>query len=492
MFRRSLNAPRKGALALVGACVVCSLSLPVQAAEPVVAPVGKIASNFEQLRVTELADQLIRYLAQAVDWVDKPGVRMPTAAFAPHIRAAVASHPEALLAGEQRESASLATREAFAGYLPQVSANIESGNRHYDQVSTPREIAAPYTDNSKAVALSASQLLYDFGAVSGQVRARSALETAAAARAQAKTSELTLRALTAWLEVFRARQTLAVADMNVLSRKQILTFIEEREKLGGSPQSDVLRVRARLSDAQVALVSAQNRLTVAEALYREAFNQEPPEQLGLPEAAPVVLERYSNLNELMASNAQLAEARAQTQASGYEAKSAAAALLPSLRLDVTARRRDLGAGSSMPGTDWTAGVMVRQNLYSGGSDLARKRQAEQRAKESQLAEDGLKRQLERALAQSLSDVKNSSAAVAARRDAVQVAAVALEAVREQFAFRRGTLLDLLRAQEELYIAGRDLIDGVVDQTLVRYRLLNLSMDLAPLFDASAVPDAPKN
>ena len=66
---------------------------------------------------------------------------------------------------------------------------------------------------------------------------------------QAKNSDLTLRALTAWLEVFRARQTLAVSEMNVLSRKQILTFIEEREKLGGSPQSDVLRVRVEV-DAQ--------------------------------------------------------------------------------------------------------------------------------------------------------------------------------------------------------------------------------------------------
>jgi outer membrane protein TolC len=81
----------------------------------------------------------------------------------------------------------------------------------------------------------------------------------------------------------------------------------------------------------------------------------------------------------------------------------------------------------------------------------------------------------------MADVNNSAAAVAARKEAAQVAAVALEAVREQFAFRRGTLLDLLRAQEELYAAGRDLIDGIVDESLVRYRLLDLAMELTPLF-----------
>ena len=70
-------------------------------------------------------------------------------------------------------------------------------------------------------------------------------------------------------------------------------------------------------------------------------------------------------------------------------------------------------------------------------------------------------------------------------ETVQVAAMAYEAVREQFAFRRGTLLDLLRAQEDLYLAGRDLIDGVADHALTRYRLLHLSSELGPLFEIAA-------
>jgi adhesin transport system outer membrane protein len=236
-----------------------------------------------------------------------------------------------------------------------------------------------------------------------------------------------------------------------------------------------------LADAQVAAVAAQTRLSAAEAVYFEVFNEPPPAQLALPQLTLDSLQRYTNLTEVFERSAQLAEARAQTQAAGFEAKSAAAAVLPSVHLDLTARRRDLG-GQGVPGTDWTAGFTVKQNLYSGGADVARKQQAEQRAIESQLAEDNLKRQLERALAQSVADVKSSTAAVAARKEAAQVAAVALEAVREQFAFRRGSLLDLLRAQEELYMAGRDLIDGIADHSLVRYRLLHLAMELNPMFD----------
>ena len=35
------------------------------------------------------------------------------------------------------------------------------------------------------------------------------------------------------------------------------------------------------------------------------------------------------------------------------------------------------------------------------------------------------------------------------------------------------------------LAGRDLVDGVVDQAQARYRLLHLAMELHPLFDLAA-------
>lgn len=486
-----LSRPRKGALLLWALHLAGGFGASALAAEPPaeVKP-GRVASSFEQLRVNEVADQLIRYLGKAVEWVDRPETRVPVKSLIPKIHAVVLAHPEVRLAGEQRETAAQATREAFAGFLPQVSANVETGKRRLDLVSTPWNFVPAHDESSRAFALTARQLLYDFGAVSNQVSAREALETAAGARSEIKSSELSLRAMSAWLELFRARQILAVSEMNVLSRQQILAFIEEREQLGGSAQSDVLRARARLADAAAAAVAAVNRLTAAEAVYREIFDEPPPAQLPLPEAIPVALERFANLTDWVTRSAHLTEARAQTEAAGHEAKSAAAALLPSVHLDVTARRRDLG-GDGVPGLDRTAGIVVKHNLYAGGAELARKRQADHRARETQLGEDNLKRQLGRAFTQAIADVKNSTAAVGARKEAAQVAAVALEAVREQFAFRRGTLLDLLRAQEELYIAGRDLIDSIVDHSLARLRLLHLAMELNPLFELSAATRAVK-
>jgi len=479
---RQVAMPRHQIL-LVSAWVLAGLgsgSAALAQALPPAKP-GQIATNFEQLRVTALADQLIAYLAKASAWVDDPQSRMQPQAISTLVREAVLAHPEVRSSKEHRETASQSTREAFAGFLPQVSGGVESGYRSNDKVSTPWTYSPAYQDKSHAVSLSARQLVYDFGAVGSLVDARTALELAAAARAEIKTSELTLRALTGWVELFRAREAFALTQMNVASRRQILEFIDEREQLGGSSKSDVLRVRARLADALAAQVAAKNRLAAAEAGYREVFDAAAPDQVRLPIAAVISLDNYANLADWVARNPYLTEARAQTEAARHEAKSAAASLLPSIQFELTARRRDID-GAGIPGLDWGAGFSVKQSLYSGGADVARKNQASQRAVETQLAEDKLRRQVERAFAQALSDVGNSAATLAARKEAAQVAAVALEAVREQFIFRRGSLLDLLRSQEELYGAGRDLIDGIVEDSLVRYRLLDLAMELSPLFE----------
>jgi len=475
------------ARALVLALGTCGV--PGASAQPVVpAAPAPVARTFDQLRVNSVADQLIRYLGQVVRWVEVPGMRAPAAAMAPAIIAAVDRHPEAQIATEQRAGAAYGTREAQAGWLPQVSAGLEGGRRSNDAVLRPGISSVPaFDDNSRAATVSARQLVWDFGALNHQIDSRQALEGSVHARAQAKRSELTLRALGAWLELFRAREVLTASQMNVLSRQQILQFIEERTELGASSTGDILRARARLADAQASEVAARNQLNVAEAAYVEFFSTAPPPGLTLPEVPALESRRLVDLAPLVDASPLVTEARRQSDAVQAEARSAAAALMPSVSFDVNVRRRDIG-GPGTPGTDWSAGLAVRQSVFNGGANQARAQQVEQRAREARLAETNLRRQLERALAQAAADVINSANAVRTRKDAAQVAALALEAVREQFAFRRGTLLDLLRAQEELHQATRDLIDAVANETLSRYRFLHLAAELAPLFGVAV--DAP--
>ena len=472
--------PSRGTLAF---SIAIALMQGVVWAADIPAPIKPVpvTSTSDQLRVHTVADQLIGFLGEAVEWVDHISTRASLASVRPRIQAAVLAHPEVRLAAEQRLTAGYASREAFAGYLPQVSANVDNSRRQYDAVSKPWVSVPAHDDNSRSVGVTARQLLYDFGAVSSRFSAYSARETASEAKSETRRSEITLRAITVWHEVFRARQMLKLSEVNRLSRQQILNFIEEREQLGGSSKSDVLRARARLSDAQSTLVAAETRLASAEATYRETFEAAPPAAVALPETIRLDLAHFADIQSLIDRNAAYTEALAQSEAAAFDAKSATAAMLPSFNFEVSTTRRDM-SGPGLPGVDTVAGVVMRHNFYTGGAETARRNQSQQKALEARLEMDNLRRQLERTISQTIADARNSDASVAARKEAVQVAALAFDSVREQFAFRRGTLLDLLRAQEDLYLAGRDLIDGVVDQALSRHRLLHLSMELTALFE----------
>lgn len=465
-------------------CAVCPTFAATVTLSSLPLPDGGYSTGGTAAPVHTVADQMNAFLAKAVEWVDVPQARVSIVTLRPHIQAAVLAHPEVRLALEQQQTAAQARREAFAGMLPQVATNADRGRRHFDQTSTPYSYLPDHTQKSASVGVVASQLLYDFGAVDGRLKAQDARELAAQANTLSRSSELVLRAVTAWHELFRARELVNLAATNRQSRRQILDFIEEREQLGGSSRSDVLRVRARLSDAQAALVFAESRRNAADAVYREVFNTPPPPELPLPEVVAVDPDRYAaDLALITRQSALVAAAAARTEAAGFDAKSAAASMLPTVRLELSATRRDMAGGEGvLPGTDRAAVLVFKHNLYAGGAEIARARQAGHRAAESRLEEENLRRQIERAVAQTVADIRNTTAVVAARKETVLVAAMAYEAVREQFAFRRGSLFDLLRAQEDLYLAGRDLIDGVVEHALARYRLLHLSTELAPLFE----------
>jgi adhesin transport system outer membrane protein len=184
----------------------------------------------------------------------------------------------------------------------------------------------------------------------------------------------------------------------------------------------------------------------------------------------------------------LRELRALGRQYELEAQAAASALYPRLTLEISRTRRDLYSGGT-PGTDSALAIVGNQNLYAGGADQARQRQAELRSQESLLELDIRRRQLEKLISELLAELDNGEAALKARREGVQGAMRALEVVREQFFFRRGALLDLLRAQEELFIAGRELILGLVDHAQARYRLLHVSGQLDDVLQASPAPAA---
>ena len=469
------------AAAVLAAALFLPPALAQGAGQGAVRPVDE--SALAAMQVQQLAERLVQHLNGSLRLIDEPGLRMPLAQVAPLVAQAARQHPEARLVGSQLLRSEQSRKEAYAGFLPQVSASVDSGTRQYDAQVYPWSNLPARDQKSLGFGLTVRQLLYDFGQTSSRVGAQEASREAIAHRQALRHSELSLRALEAWNQVFRAQQVLVLHAMNVVARKQIRSFVEEREQLGGSSRSDVLRVEARIAEAETGLVAAENQLRAAEAAYVEIFTQKPPPAVPLLQLPTLRREQFSNLDALLDGNRLMRELRALGRQYELEAAAATGAMFPRLTLEVSRNRRDLYSGGT-PGTDSSWAIVANHNLYAGGADEARQRQAQLRSQESLLELDVRRRQLEKLLSELLAELDNGDAAIKARRDGVLGAMRALEVVREQFFFRRGALFDLLKAQEDLFLAGRELVVGLVDHVGARFRLLHVSGELDALMGLS--------
>lgn len=405
-----------------------------------------------------------------------------TAAFRARIAAAIDGHPDAKVSRAQADAGALSVGEARAALFPQISGVSSGGYRRIDRdtvLGTPAREQPWLT-----LGVSVSQLLHDFGATAALVSGSEARERAAALRLAATRADLTYRAISVSVELARAQEHLALARENVSARASILKLVRERFETGGGSQADVIRAEARWLDAGAMLTSVEIALQAAQSAWTEVFGREAetvdwPPELPLAELAePLarVAQRFGSVQELAA----------QAEAARADARAAASRLWPSLSLELAGSRRDL-VGSGSPGTDASAQFVVRYNFFTGGAEAARRDRAQAQARQVDAQREALLRQIERALAQALSAAGRSDPLVQARRDAARRSMDSLRVVREQFAFNRGSLLDLLRVQEELHTAARDLVDAAADRELARLRLLHLGDALGPLFTPRDAP-----
>lgn len=436
-----------------------------------------IESAVPSLRAHTVGDHLIRYLetwakAQAGEVQQQQARHIASA-----VAASVRSHPEFLAARAALTSSREGVDEARAAWWPQLSGNTGFGTRTTGGVSV----------NTPTFGVTLSQLLFDFGNTSAKVGAAESRVQGAQAGLDKKQAAVVMRAVAAWHELYRTRKLTELHRLNVQARQDIVSFIKERADLGGSAASDVLRARARQTEAEAALSAARVREQVAESAWREVFQSEPPAQVEVwPDFPLDVVSLKAQVDALVARFPTVQEAKQLSLASEKEAEAARANLFPRLAIEHSiAQNKQTSTGIEY--TDRSTLLTLRYNFLSGGAEMARARQAASKAVEYAMQADTEQRNTEKNLRQTLSEVALGQDILQNRRLAVGVANDTLAAVREQFAFRRGTLLDLLRAQEDVFMAGRDLIDAVTDHALARYRLLYMASLLDQHFSLGSPP-----
>ena len=150
------------------------------------------------------------------------------------------------------------------------------------------------------------------------------------------------------------------------------------------------------------------------------------------------------------------------------------------------RRAEALNGGTANNSDTTALLVLKYDFYTGGADKARAQQGAFKAARAAFEFDLIARQFERSLAEVRAQVKNGEELKQSRIKAAKASASSMRSVNEQFRFNRGSLLDVLKTQDEVYGAGKELVDAVADQIIAKYKLMQMVAQLEAYFGLEQV------
>jgi outer membrane protein len=338
------------------------------------------------------------------------------------------------------------TNQSFSGLLPQLTATGTYLKTTANAIQTPGSANVPGTGrgsswdlfNSFSDNISASQLLFDFGAQLNRWRASKALAESQAAteRATALTVDFNLRS--AYFAAWANKSLVQVAQQNLDNQLKHLAQTEGMVEAGTRAEIDLIQSRTDTANARVQLITAQNNYQTSKLTLNNAMGVLGPTDYDVADTqlAPVPGE-----DDLL--DALLEEA--------YKARPEVQALEDQVRFDqLTIRSIEGQYGPSLSATlgfrqggpkidqlGWnaSAGLSLTWNIFQGGLTRAQQSEAEANAM-STLAQLDLLRQTVR------TDVDGARLALRAGKETVSAAQEALVNARER-----------LRLAEERYAVG---------------------------------------
>ena len=386
-------------------------------------------------------------------------------------RQALESDPQLRAAEAAWMAAQEARPQSRAGLLPQIEASANA-TRTTQEMLQPGSSKESY--NSRGYTLSLNQSLYNQQNYV-QLRQADAIIAQAGASYEASRQGLILRVAEAYFNLLSANDDLATAEATKRAISQQLRQTQQRFEVGLSAITDVHEAQAGYDAAVAAEIGAKNGLDLAREALREIIGQEPVTLAKLGEDMPLLTPQPANIEQWMEraleQNLALLAADAATRTAAEGIKLRQAGHYPRLGLFANHSYTDnTDASTGTESKNTAVGVQLSVPLYSGGLTTSQTREA--RALYNQ-ANENLEQQRRATVRDSRSAFLGVTAGISqvlARKQALSSAQTALEATQAGFEVGTRTMVDVLGAQSQRFLAQRDYSRARYDYALASLRL----------------------
>lgn len=394
--------------------------------------------------------------------------------------------PKYRAAQAEFRAASTLIDQARAGFLPAVRLDFEHTETRQRILSSQNPIfGAGVTDFPTDVrTLSVTQPIFRKEVIERFAQAKAVVKQAQFTLLAAE-QELLLRTTTAYLVLMAATDSLALATAEREAVGKALDLARERLKAGLGTITNQYDAAARYAVTQAREIEAQNRLRDARQALREITGtlfergQVLREKFPLESPQPATIERW--LETASQQNLGLNARREALEVARQEIERLKAGHFPSVNLLLNHNRRDsgstlFGGGSNVETTDLTVRLSVP--IYEGGLTSAVTREAAHRYTRVQEELEMERRTVERATRAYFEGTLAGVDLVRALEQSVISQQRSLEA--KELSHKSGliTLLPVLDAQRDLYLARRDYAQSRYDYLLNRLRLQQVAGTLS--------------
>ncbi len=365
------------------------------------------------------------------------------------------AHNPTLVAAQARLAAAREAVTAAAGTgTPQLglSANA-SRNRASGAsfgISNPEFVN---TFNQYQAQLTASYDLDPFGALAREVESKKA--QAQVQRYRLLDGRMTLidNVVASALAEAGARATLAATQDIVATQRKALHLIQQRQRYGAAPRSDVLRAQAELFDTEATLPALKQQIAVARHRLALLTGQSPADyrapalkldDFTLPTQLPVSLP-----SQLVRQRPDLLAAASVMHVELARVGVASARLLPDLTLSASYGRIGLHPSDLLdpPTAIWNFGAGLMAPLLDGGTLHANKRAAQDQYRAAAADYRRVVLHAFDQVADALRALDNDAQALKARQQSLQASGQALELVQARYREGSADFLNLYQTQE---------------------------------------------
>ena len=390
------------------------------------------------------------------------------------IQAALETNPEVGVVAADREAIEQELRQARAEYLPSIDVRGAAGPEYTDSPNTRNRIDDDDTETLLRLEsqLTLTQMLFDGFATQSEVQRQIARIDSASYRVEEAAEFIALDAVEAHLDVLRNQALVELARENLEQHRRILGQVRQLEDQGAGSLGDVRQAESRLAEAESSLALAQGNLLDAEAFYLAVVGSSPVElEEGVAPVSALPESPDASAAAAWVTSPTVQLANADIDVAQAELRAARAGYYPNLDLELGAAAGDNLDGLEGRDVNAQALLVLRYNLFRGGGDIAREREAFLRVKEARESLRVAQRDAEQEARVAYHALTTARARFEALGDGVDAQRATRDIYAQQFDLGQRGLLDLLDAENELFIDRSNLVTATFTERFAVYRVL---------------------